>query len=408
MATPPTTPTSLHLHLLPPRQEGHEILRAAALRADGDTTPLEDIPETDRLWFAIPTALDAEVTDSADPFLVGLIFRAMTLGLPLHVHGRVSPTLLAGLDEFMAIFSAWHPRELHALPITADDEREPDPPTRPDEAIMGFTGGLDSCHTAGRHTTGRIGRRRVGLTAGLFGLGIDLHLEKDRDWSLASAGVRRMLDSVDMQMFTLRTSFHRLAQRPRRAFGAAVLSGLLLFQRRFGTALIASGCDYSRYTTPEPTSPLTDRLLSTGACRVVHDGAECGRPAKAREIADWTEALADLRVCFRYIQDGGNCCRCEKCIRTILDFRVAGLPRPAAFPQDVTDQQIASIRFKTFGAYWGFETLLLEAEATGRGDESWVDAVRRCLAARRRRNALKRFRKGFRRWRARAGLYQPA
>lgn len=154
MSDSPREGAFVHLDLIPPRQDGDEMVYAAALRIDGDDTPPAEIPESDRLWFAVPAALTPHVTDTADPFLAGLIFRCMGRGLPVRVHGRVSPTLLAGLEEYMEIFSSWRPHELRPVAITADDEREPEPPAEPGRALMAFTGGLDSCHTAWRHKTG--------------------------------------------------------------------------------------------------------------------------------------------------------------------------------------------------------------------------------------------------------------
>ena len=79
---------------------------------------------------------------------------------------------------------------------------------------------------------------------------------------------------------------------------------------------------------------------------VIDDGGECSRSDKAGLVADWPEAMRHLHVCFGADAPGTyrNCCKCEKCVRTILAFRVAGRARPEAFAYDPTDADIRRVR----------------------------------------------------------------
>ncbi len=44
-----------------------------------------------------------------------------------------------------------------------------------------------------------------------------------------------------------------------------------------------------------------------------------------------------------------NCGQCEKCMRTVLSFRLIPMDLPACFAQDVTDEQVASLTGVTPG-----------------------------------------------------------
>jgi len=80
--------------------------------------------------------------------------------------------------------------------------------------------------------------------------------------------------------------------------------------------------------------PLLDPLFGTASVDVHHDGIETTRLEKTAEIARWPAALEALYVCT-----GGpfevtalNCGTCEKCIRTRIALRLAGIEDPPSFP----------------------------------------------------------------------------
>ena len=72
------------------------------------------------------------------------------------------------------------------------------------------------------------------------------------------------------------------------------------------------------------SDPTTDSQIEFAACRVVHDGYELSRQRKIELIVaqkkDMKERVA-LRVCSF---NDHNCCRCEKCFRTMLGIVAEG------------------------------------------------------------------------------------
>jgi hypothetical protein len=96
-----------------------------------------------------------------------------------------------------------------------------------------------------------------------------------------------------------------------------------------------------------------------------------------REITHWPEALQSLRVCWQGTQKDRNCGRCEKCVRTILNFRILGVGLPECFEEDITDEQIRNIQV-TSGPLTEMERVLAAAKAAGISD-SWVEALETCI-----------------------------
>jgi hypothetical protein len=125
-------------------------------------------------------------------------------------------------------------------------------------------------------------------------------------------------------------------------YATAVASSLMIFQKKFGKGVIASGRPYSHQLIKRGSNPLTDVMLSSDSFKIVHDGAEFTRCSKALYISSWTNGLRNLRVCWEGEEKDKNCGKCEKCVRTILNFRVNGINLPDCFDSDVQDKQIIS------------------------------------------------------------------
>jgi hypothetical protein len=53
-------------------------------------------------------------------------------------------------------------------------------------------------------------------------------------------------------------------------------------------------------------------------------------------LASWPTALAALRVCPAGPRNGGNCGRCEKCLRTRLELLAVGVEETAALGPSLT------------------------------------------------------------------------
>jgi hypothetical protein len=68
----------------------------------------------------------------------------------------------------------------------------------------------------------------------------------------------------------------------------------------------------------------------------MHDGGRFSRLEKVRDLASWPTAIAALRVCPTRLEDGANCGRCEKCLRTRLELLAAGIDETSAFGPSLT------------------------------------------------------------------------
>lgn len=346
-----------------------------------------------QLWYRVRLPEGWTLTDSSDPFVLVPLHGAMRLGLPLHVEGDVSPSLLANLEEYQAIFWGWHPTRFKQVEIVPERERER--PTAAEGAVFAFSGGVDSCFTAFTHATGRAGRQTRGLRAGVMAQGFDIPIEQPELFGGAFAKAEAMLASLGLPLIPMATNVRRVEHAWDDTMSAAIASCLTLLQCEARAGLIAAEFAY-HVVPPLGAHPLTDPLLSSDSFRIVHDGAGSTRPEKIETIAAWPEALADLRVCWAGKQLDRNCGRCSKCVRTVLAFRAVGLPLPPSFEQDPTNRQVRAIG-RLDHVEQRSQRALLETIDERRVSGSWVRAARSLYYRSRGRDLLDQAAAGLRR-----------
>jgi hypothetical protein len=369
-----------------------------ATQVDGFTTLSVTIEQPNqtpsRLWYRVPSEYSSLLTKSCDPFVVATIFLAMQQSTNLVVHGDVSPSLLQNLAEFQAAWSCWCPQRYQQVEITASVEREQSKAST-NQAIAAFSGGVDGCFTVWRHRMGRCGRWQRNIQAGLMVRGFDIPLAQEDVFHRAAQKSKVMLSSLGVELIPIATNFREIEQDWEDAFGTGIVSCLMMFQEGYTAGLIGSSDPYHALNLPYGSNPITDPLLSSQSFSIICDGASFSRVQKIQEIANWHEAYSNLRVCWEGSQADKNCGRCEKCIRTILNFRVLGLGLPPCFEQDVTDEQILGIQGLHTAQLIELYPILEAAKAAGIS-ESWVKALEVCIKQHQRAELYKRYKQALR------------
>lgn len=333
------------------------------------------------LWYEVPQHYGPWLSPNADPFLVALVLMAMRRADALVVHGSVSPSLLRNLEEFQAIWSCWYPRKFKIVPLMADQEQEIELsqptsfPKTSQGALAAFSGGIDSSYTVFRHCCGLVPpRQRQQLQAGLFVHGFDIPLHQPEAFFRAAQRASTMLNSVGpLPLIPMATNFREVVDVGwEEGHGVAIASALMMLQGGFRKGLIASGRSYDHLKLPWGSTPLSDPCLSSQSFAIVHDGAAVDRFAKIEALLNWPEALEHLRVCWEGPVKDRNCCHCEKCIRNILAFRLAGA-QPSCFPESVSDRDIRRLRLRPSALDAMGE--ILEVARKRQLRHSWVKAL---------------------------------
>jgi hypothetical protein len=353
-----------------------------------------EVPDRERLrlWYEVPEGRERQVPEDCDHLALGVAYLVMQLGLDVRIHGQVSPSLLRNLEEYRA---AWCEmvQGLVNVEVRADLEREAEPPSGRQGALVSFSGGVDSAFTAYRHV------RRAGVlhprdvSAAVMVHGFDIPIDERQTFSGAMERSARMVSSIGLELIPVATNHREVVGDWPHSHGAAVASCLALLGAGYREGLVGQTFTYGEIRhIAEGVNALTDPLLSSDAFRILPDGAAFERADKIRVLGEWPEFLRDARVCWQGPRKDQNCCVCEKCVRNILTFRALGLGLPACFPQDVSDEQIRNLnpgeQTRAQIRYEGLKGLAAASGASG----DWVRLLEGRLAevSRARRSKLYR------------------
>ncbi|WP_395760766.1 peptidase [Bacillus sp. 3G2] len=121
--------------------------------------------------------------------------------------------------------------------------------------------------------------------------------------------------------------------------GLAIISAAIpiAFKLKIKCIYIASS-NSPLYEVTCASDPTVDNEIRYASGQVFHDGYELNRQNKVKVVVDHYSAIKELvniRVCFKNEE---NCCKCEKCLRTIMGIIAEGQdPRSYGFniPNDI-------------------------------------------------------------------------
>jgi hypothetical protein len=331
----------------------------------------------ERLYYRFLVPAEAEISPRADPFLPVLLLLAVATSRSLTLDGPVSPALIAQAFAVMRIWQSWNDR-YRPVAVSASSRRATT--DRPAAAACFFSGGVDSFYTllsvASRYPAGD----PRAITHLVFCHGFDIPLV-DRE---GFERVRRSAEQVTVESgqhlvpcVTNARAFTRGIDWLRFAYGPCLAGVGLALQPLVGTVYISSSRAYHQLR-PEASHPILDPLWSTESFDVIHAGAEALRGDKIAAIAHSPMVRRHLRVCWQNTSEF-NCCRCEKCLRTMLELELQGvLAECPTFGEPLTPGAIAAITFEPWAFHY-YEYWLERARGSS-VDHALVLAVEELLA----------------------------
>jgi len=368
--------------------------RCFVLEDDGDVG--ENRAE---LWFRFNKEIALPDDNDCDAYLLAVIMDAMRRKQNVHVKGSVSGYLLSNLVEYQSAWAKWLPDIYSQVDVVCDRVRETE--GKVPGAVCAFSGGVDASFSVWRHSQSKWSHRSKDVKLCAIVHGFDIPLPDELAFAGAAARAEETLHDLGIPLLQVKTNYRSLSKLSwEHSFSCALVAVLNNLKGHVGTCLIGSSEPYDSLVIPWGSSPITDHLLSSGDFEVIHDGASHSRTEKIRELMEWNAGVENLRVCWEGELKDRNCGRCEKCVRTKLNFLAAGHEIPSCFPTSDILEDLRHIRLQneTVRAEW---LQIYEYAKANNISSPWVRQVRsvvnkRPLADRRlprgsfRREAVKR------------------
>jgi hypothetical protein len=285
---------------------------------------------------------------SGSPWLVATLLPAMMSGRTLAVDAPVSPALARGVQRAQEVLIDWWGERYRLAPVRVRAAPAGTAGGGSARAAY-FSRGVDSYFT--------VLERGAGLTHLLYSAAVDFqHHDGRRRRALYAA--RRAAADLGLPLIPVHTNlraFHDGYAGWVHGYGQALAAighalGGLLAEVRISTAYRAD------QGIPWASHPVLAALLSTESTTIRHIGSDARRIDKVAALAGRASVVRRLRVCI--VGDGdGNCGRCEKCVRTMLELEVAGADSAAAFDRRLTPEAVAAVRVQPTQAVWWREVL---------------------------------------------------
>ncbi len=343
--------------------------RSTLLYQDGSTKKAEIFYEFDRI---VPWSEDSLL----DGHVFAVLFYASNLGKPLRVHGKLSHLSLRNMYEILTAWRMWKPDIYKVIEIIPDEIIRTRKAKTEEKAICAFSGGVDSLFTALSHCCLLPENTRYPLKAGLMVHGFDVEMYNYDDFNGLANRVAPFLKEMGLDLYTVRTNSRELKLQDWEDSHAMQLAGCMhMFGEEFSFGLVGSSGPYDGFVIPWGSNPVTDRLISGNDFAIIYDGAGSYRSDKVKALLTSPIACAVLKVCHEARDQSGNCGKCEKCVRTMLNFLATGAKTPPpCFPNGFHPEQINVINIHTLGQYREMNRIVGYARRNGINDP-WVEMV---------------------------------
>lgn len=244
---------------------------------------------------------------------------------------------------------------------------------------MPFSGGLDSIFTSISHNDHPQLLITIREHSGFI---------KDAQWDNVTNYIRDFAAAFGHENIFINSNYQRFLNGKKlrelfsktKGFGPDTSHGLgflgivapILMSKGYTNLKIAAGYTPS-YPYPKALCPMVDDNLTFANIIVQHDGFEYSRVDKAEIINNFfkdNHYKPYMYVC-QYNSEGQNCCKCEKCIRTIADFLVIGQNDIAQYGFNIELHKVKKLIFNqalswSKNQYWRLSAI--QAKATERID----------------------------------------
>ena len=276
----------------------------------------------EEIYVKLPISEKEYITYLLDPFVIMSIYKMMKVGGKCYVRGKVSKSLLDNLENFCNCWIVWRPDLYKPIEIIADEEVDDIPKKLNNDAITCFSGGLDSCFTVYSHYKKLAGRNNKNIKKAIMIHGADIPLTNKEEFDIAFNSSKKILDDINVPLVAVETNYRKYKHHWEMEFISLLAAVLNMYTYRY---ILISSDQTVKDNLIWSSNSISNRYLSVSSVDIITYGDFYTRTEKANIIKDFQIALENMRVCWEGKDKSRNCGVCEKCQRTILNFKVCGI-----------------------------------------------------------------------------------
>ena len=271
------------------------------------------------------------------PFVSNILSMLWIFDATLYVD-EIDKAYFESIPEFQKGFIELHPDFTYGGKIECKKLVENHSAVPNEKVAAFFSGGVDATYTLVSH----IEEKPVLVTI----WGADMPVKNEEGWEIVYSHSKRIADMFELELQTVKTNFSLILNKrilnifirqtePDSNWYEHFMYGLTFYGHM---APIAYSCGITGFymassNTPDDignytcsSDPIIDDYIRFVDAVGIHDAFETDRQSKVQGICEYSHKIGKgipLRVCF-YDLKGYNCCKCEKCYRTMLSIIAEG------------------------------------------------------------------------------------
>jgi hypothetical protein len=326
------------------------------------------------VWFE---SADMTLRTAPEAFASAFLIPSLAMKAGLAIDAPLSPSWLQNARLLTDIVKKWW----GYTPTECDLHAGKDETLLDGTRVSGllFSGGVDSFYTLLRS------RKRIDNLFFIHGYDIRLN-DQDRMTSYLPS-LQAVAGGTGKRLVVMKTNLRShpvFSSVPWDQTHGGALAAIGHFSTDFiGRFMISSSYPYF-FDRPWGSHWKTDPLWSSVLLEVFHFGAGVWRSDKLRAIADEPLVRKHLRVCHEHLNSRLNCCRCEKCLRTMLVLAQQG---KLEFFETFSEQRGLTESLGRLG-YVGESLIPVYEDILRRGLGRKLGKAVRCLLARSRERIM--------------------
>lgn len=358
------------------------------------------------IYVEIPLPYAESIPFHDDAGLILMLHLIMRHEGTCRIHGKIHRTLLAHLEEYMRCWASWLPDRYHLPALVADEELEDCCDENGRQAVCAFSGGVDAAFCVCSHREKMWGHENYDIGLAVMIHGADIPLDDEEGFNMARKRAGNMLDAWNIPLACVKTNYRSCEHDWEHAFFSVVCACMVFFGGRYRHGIVGTDQTYAydTLTVPWGENPITNHFLSIPSFCIHPCGSSFGRTDRCKVIKDFSFMLNNLRVCWQGEDKGGNCGKCEKCIRTRLNFMTAGVRHLPCMPCSLSPDMVKDMALWDRERCLYYRDILKVNSETGELPDGFVKAIREKLEesldalrnGTRRKNVFTRLRHSFR------------
>lgn len=287
------------------------------------------------------------------PFIVNILPVAWLFNAQIIVN-EIDEEFYNSINEFKQGYKEMYP-QLNFLGEIISKRKIANPKIMNSKSAVFFSGGVDAYQTLISH----INENPTLVTL----WGSDITLEDIEGWNIVEEHTKNVSTKYNLDYVVIKSSFRNFLNEnilseytyPRvndgwwhgfqHGIGLIGHMAPYAFQYNIQNIYIASSFtieDKGKVTCA--SDPSIDNKIKFSSSNVFHDGYEYNRQQKIHQLCNYVKSSGQklqLRVCWES-SGGSNCCKCEKCCRTILGI-IAEKENPRDYGFNYSDKEFSKM-----------------------------------------------------------------